>query len=307
MRYSSRTVVPITHRYKNSEGEVRVGERAGNVSEGRSWHRWRRSAVVLFAAAALGAGLAVPAIAADEPPRETRVVGGTAVPDGKYPFMAYIRNNAPGVDNDFACTGTLIDESHVLTAAHCSRVPASQLRIAVGRTALSSSQGEVRGASAISRHPRYAPSRSEAYDVAVIRLSSPVPGIRPIQLDAPNSNAFERPGRLLRVAGWGTTRFGGRPVDRMREARPPVVSDANAREAYGTSFVPPLMVAAGKKGVDTCQGDSGGPIFAPVSGGYRQVGITSFGNGCAQAGFPGVYTEVSAPAVGNFIRQAQTR
>ncbi|QIN80269.1 trypsin-like serine protease [Rubrobacter marinus] len=92
------------------------------------------------------------------------MVGGTAVPDGKYPFTAYVRNDAPGTLNDFACGGTLIDETHVLTAAHCARVPASQLRVTVGTTALSSGQGQVRGASAISIHPRYS-SRSDAYGV----------------------------------------------------------------------------------------------------------------------------------------------
>lgn len=298
-----------------------MGERVEIVSEGRVCHRWRRSLVVLLAAAALGVGAAVPALAADEPPREPQVVGGTSVPNGKYPFMASLQYDRAGTAplEDHFCGGTLIDASHVLTAAHCADVvdgvlgagpvPASRLRIVVGATVLNSAQGQARkisGPSAVSVHPRYSP-RGSAYDVAVIRLSSPVSGIRPIRLDNVNSQTFENPGRLVRVAGWGTTRSGGEVVNRMREARPPIVSDAAARRAYGSSFVPSLMVAAGKKGVDTCQGDSGGPLFVPASGGYRQIGITSFGNGCARAEYPGVYTELSAPSIGNFVRQAQTR
>lgn len=297
-----------------------MDERVGNVSGVRGWHRWRRSFVVMLAAAALGVGAAVPALAAD-PPREPSVVGGTAVSDGKYPFMVSLQYDRSGTSplQDHFCGGTLIDASHVMTAAHCADVvdgvigsgpvSASRLRIVVGATVLNSSQGQARritGPSAISVHPRYSPSRN-SYDVAVIRLSSPVSGIKPIRLDPVDSNALENPGRLLRVAGWGTTSSGGTVVNRMREARPPVVSDAAGKNAYGASYVSSLMVAAGKKGVDTCQGDSGGPLFALVSSGYRQVGITSFGNGCALDGFPGVYTEVSAPSIGNFIRQAQTR
>jgi secreted trypsin-like serine protease len=46
-------------------------------------------------------------------------------------------------------------------------------------------------------------------------------------------------------------------------------------------------------GVDTCQGDSGGPMFKRnAAGQWIQVGITSWGIGCARPNAPGVYTEV---------------
>ena len=47
--------------------------------------------------------------------------------------------------------------------------------------------------------------------------------------------------------------------------------------------------------MDTCQGDSGGPMIKTLSpGAVREVGIVSYGNGCARPGFPGVYGEVQA-------------
>ena len=65
-----------------------------------------------------------------------RIVGGTAVPNGKYPFMAYIElyGNGKGIG---ACTGSLIDRDSVLTAAHCFDPPVpTKASLTVGVTDL---------------------------------------------------------------------------------------------------------------------------------------------------------------------------
>jgi secreted trypsin-like serine protease len=90
----------------------------------------------------------------------------------------------------------------------------------------------------------------------------------------------------------------------MRAARVPVVSDTRATKVYGRVYVGALMVAAGKGGKDACDGDSGGPMFAGLDGQRYQVGITSFGKGCAARGYPGVYTEVNAGLIRRFIVNA---
>jgi secreted trypsin-like serine protease len=53
------------------------------------------------------------------------------------------------------------------------------------------------------------------------------------------------------------------------------------------------MVCAGAPNIDSCYGDSGGPLFARNNGSPIQIGIVSWGNGCAKKRFPGVYSEVN--------------
>jgi secreted trypsin-like serine protease len=245
---------------------------------------------------------------------DSKIVGGTAVPDGKYKFVAALLNTNFGstaFQQQF-CGGTLIDQDSVLTAAHCVfGESAAPLRVTVGRTVLNSNQGQKRTVSKIFIHPLYNPSLDDAYDAAVLKLNHNVSGIAPIKLATSSQNFLETPGSNATVAGWGNTiaqpsdgSAGSSFPDRMREAQVPIVSDEQAASVYGSSYFKPLMVAAGKEGKDTCQGDSGGPMFAKVSSNYRQVGITSFGIGCGADGFPGVYTEVNATPIRGFITNA---
>ena len=248
-----------------------------------------------------------PSGAANQGDFEPEVVGGTPVADGAYPFMAFL--NIKSRDGSLLgwCGGTLIDPDSVLTAAHC--VPnARRVLLTVGRTVISESRGQLRSVRYAFTHPRYNP-KSNAYDAAVLKLRSPVKGIKPIELASAKQNRLELPGHTLKVAGWGSRSEGGKLQfsDRMRVVSLPVVSDRRAKRAYRAGYFPSLMVAAGgERGKDSCQGDSGGPLFNPGSTG-TQVGIVSFGLGCGRPGVPGVYTEVNNPGIRTFIVNAARR
>lgn len=250
----------------------------------------------------------------EEPEFEGQVVGGKPVPSGKYPFMVALldtRNGGTAYRQQF-CGGTLIDRNSVLTAAHCVKgLPTSPLRVAVGRTKLNSSQGQLRRVTRVFVHPRYAPNRNMSHDAAVLKLNKAVGGIRPIRLAGGKQNFLEKPGRQATVAGWGNaTRQppdGGNRTsypNRMREVNVPLVADRRGKSVYGSNYVSAVMVSTYAQGKGVCWGDSGGPLFSKAGGAYRQVGITSFGAGCGAKGYPQVYAEVNAYAVKSFISKA---
>jgi secreted trypsin-like serine protease len=260
-------------------------------------------------------GEAAPQAADEQTSYSPMIVGGTAVPNGKYPFMAALLDTTrPGdaFDEQF-CGGTLIDKDSVLTAAHCLVNPKpDKLQVVVGRTALNQNQGQLRSVSHRFIHPRYN-GLANGYDAAVLKLRRPVKGINPIKLATAKQNNLEKPGHILTTAGWGVVKQRPGPFDirtfRMHEVSVPVVSDSRAKRAYqsqGLKYLPSLHVAVGKKGKGSCFGDSGGPLFD--SGSRTQVGITSYrAGGCGQARYPAVYTEMNNAQIGKWILSTAKR
>lgn len=240
-------------------------------------------------------------------PKSPMIVGGFSVPDGTYPFVAYVklyRNGMPYA----SCAGSLIDQDSVLTAAHCLQNTTGAV-VVVGRSDLrKKNRGQEIGASRPFIHPRYL---GNGYDAGVLKLKRPVKGIEPIKLATANQNNLETPGRKLKVAGWGLTGFDGTSPNRLRQAQVPVVSDRRAAESYDallepSGYVPPIMIAAGNSKANACVGDSGGPLFD--SGSRTLVGIVSGGYyKCGTARYPGLYTELNNPDIRDFILAAAKR
>jgi secreted trypsin-like serine protease len=254
-------------------------------------------------------GEAAPQVAADEPHPyasvSPKIIGGTQVTNGKYPFMAHIEIRF--LIGWATCEGTLVDRDSVLTAAHCLQ-NAIGASVVVGRTDLTQrNQGQVIGTSRAFIHPRFDRNqKADVYDAGVLKLRRAVTGIKPIKLATAKQNHLEKPGRILTVASWGVTRAKGTPVARMRQVRIPVVSDSRAEKGYDAFYVPSLQIAAGKQGKTACQGDSGAPLFD--SGSRTQVGIVNGGRyKCGTARYPAFFAEVNNPEIRNFILRAAKR
>jgi secreted trypsin-like serine protease len=316
---------------------LQVGNRLDPGAGEARGRRRRHLLATLGVAVVVALVAAMPVLAQDEGGEiGPQVVGGKPVSNGEYRFMTSIQadlsKKRPPYKEHF-CGGTLIDANSVMTAAHCvvffgrqtneESLGFRDVRLDVGVTVLNTDQGKPRKIERLSHvkvHPDYNGRRNNKFDVAVIRLNKPVNGIDPIVLADPSlGDTLEDPPDDAIVAGWGDTRpqppTGGVPSKfpkRMQEGTPPLVSDAQCDAAYDRPQVDPrlevyprLMVCAGQTAEDTCQGDSGGPMFVEdATLGRRQIGITSYGLGCGATGFPGVYTEVNAEPIYDFITRA---
>ncbi|WP_432067683.1 serine protease [Streptomyces sp. C10-9-1] len=210
------------------------------------------------------------------------VVGGTRAAQGEFPFMVRL---------SMGCGGALYARDIVLTAAHCVGSSGNNTGITAtaGTVDLRSSSAITVRSTKVLRAPGY---NGSGKDWALIKLARPIdlPTLKIADTTAYDNGTFT-------VAGWGANREGGFQQRYLLKAQVPFVPDSTCSQAYGRELVADEEICAGysQGGVDTCQGDSGGPMFRrDAAGDWIQVGIVSWGYGCARAGYPGVYTEVSA-------------
>ncbi|MEV4231495.1 serine protease [Streptomyces bobili] len=243
----------------------------------------KAAALVAASAAAVATALlsAPTAVAAPQP-----IVGGSTTTTTAYPFMMQITDAS---QNQF-CGGTLVSATKVVTAAHCMvGETTGSVRVVGGRTYLNGTNGTVSRVSKIWIHPDYTDA-TNGDDVAVLTLSTSMPYTKASYVTSSQTSLYAA-GTTARVLGWGTTSASGSSSNQLRTATVPIVSNSSCASSYGSDFVASDMVCAGYSsgGVDTCQGDSGGPLLI----GGVLAGITSWGEGCAEAGYPGVYTRLT--------------
>ncbi|XP_030385676.1 seminase [Scaptodrosophila lebanonensis] len=222
-----------------------------------------------------------------------RIVGGTPVDIGSVPYLINLRLNG-----GFICGGALVKPTHVITAAHCVKGVAASKLLVVGGATLLSEPGVQRTVAKV-YVPKSYNGRTLHYDVAVLKLTSPLTGNKIGTIGLCNSSW--NVGDLVKISGWGQVTERSQTVSlHVRSAEVALVSRKSCISQYrlrGT--ITSTMFCASVPGVkDACDGDSGGPAVYQ----NKLCGIVSWGIGCAQRKSPGVYTNVKT--VRTFIDKA---
>ncbi|XP_078508711.1 serine protease 27-like [Lissotriton helveticus] len=244
---------------------------------------------------------------------QSRIVGGQDARSREWPWQVSIRMS----DRDI-CGGVLIADKWVLSAAHClRRARPEHISVVLGTLQLSGSNPHavISKVKTIRQHPNYDFQSRSPGDLALVELQTPVnftDYIMPVCL--PDSPVHFPTGMVCWVTGWGyiSSQEALPSPGILQKAKLPLIDAETCDELYhikndllneNTSLVKEDKICAGyvEGGKDGCKGDSGGPLVCQQDGTWLLAGISSFGDGCALANRPGVYTRI--PAYIDWIKQ----
>ncbi|XP_028982560.1 serine protease gd-like [Diachasma alloeum] len=212
---------------------------------------------------------------------------------GQWPWLVAIF--VARYNFEFQCSGNLITDKHILTAAHCmisngDEIPANLLLISLGRYRLD----HWNEPSAVTRevlefviHPEYTNRGSAHADLAILALRERVQmnrRIKPVCLWTGATALEWVVGKMGYVVGWGKDENGDQHLGEPRQARVPIVSQEDCLRSNlkfvrsGSSTSNKTFCAGRRDGSGPCNGDSGTGLMIhdQTTDRYYLRGVLSF-------------------------------
>ncbi|XP_020809022.1 serine proteases 1/2-like [Drosophila serrata] len=226
------------------------------------------------------------------PSIEGRVTNGQNAVENQFPYQVGL--SFSGSEGSWWCGGSIIDNSWVLTAAHCTS-GASTVTIYYGATVRTSPKfTHTVSSSNWIQHANYL-SLTLRNDISLIKTPSVTfsVAVNKISLPAIASSYSTYAGQTAVASGWGLTSDTSTSVARdLQFAHLTVITNSVCQATYGSLVVTSKVICVdGSNRTSICSGDSGGPLALDGT----LIGVTSFGaeDGC-EIGFPAGFTRVTS-------------
>jgi len=248
-----------------------------------------------------------------------RIVNGKIAQAGTLPWQLSVRDTRS--EHKHFCGATLINKCWAISAGHCFPVfntaTLRKYKVRIGDFfndddheannnffSPIESQKDIK-IEKVYRHELYANSPTDRNDIALIKLAECVDfdeHVKPVCL--PTTNEMTYYGSTCSTSGWGATEWGQLPNQYpkcLRTGDVIIKDPSECSETFKTrSYLEDVMMCASgmqkqgdEKSVDACQGDSGGPLICDLKANATLVGVVSWGIGCGDLQYPGVYTRVA--------------
>ncbi|CAG5113546.1 Oidioi.mRNA.OKI2018_I69.chr2.g7642.t1.cds [Oikopleura dioica] len=233
-----------------------------------------------------------------------RIVGGSLAEENQWPYIVRL-DVRWGSWASYTCGGTVVDNHWVVSAAHCC----VGMRTIYGTFSdLRTNRNEENEYTLEADHflvqPKYG-NGNNGYDICMIHFSEDIIATDPDQdvKMACINDALPAHGSSCWVAGWGTTQFYGQLSDKLLQAGVNIMDREYCIQNSHEMILFEDDICAGVPdrdlnglidgGIDACQGDSGGPLICAIDGKATLAGVVSRGYGCADEGYPGLYSSIA--------------
>jgi len=224
---------------------------------------------------------------------EGRITNGYAASEGKVPYIVGLGFSSGS--GGWWCGGSIIGNTWVVTAAHCTH-GADSVTIYYGALwRLQAQYTHTVGSGNFRQHSNYNTNNLNN-DISLINTPHVDFWHLVNKVELPNGNE-----RYNSFAGWWALASGwGRPCDScgvsdyLNCVDSQIIDRSECSSVYGTDVVTDNVICTSTPGgKSTCAGDSGGPLV--LHDGNKLVGVTSFvaANGCT-SGLPDGFTRVTS-------------
>uniref|UniRef100_A0A1V1FIV0 Putative serine protease 64 isoform C n=2 Tax=Reticulitermes speratus TaxID=60591 RepID=A0A1V1FIV0_9NEOP len=223
-----------------------------------------------------------------------RITNGEPAKRGQFPWQVAIIS-----DLSYFCGGSLISDTWVLTAAHCT-YNRTKFVVILGIVSLTEPESQIVVQETVNNivHSGYNDTNANN-DIALIRLPVPVDFslyISSVRLPSRSQLTTDFVGQTVRISGWGRVSDLIQDLSNtLQYADMPVIANSQCIETFHELITSTKICVSTDDKRSPCNGDSGGPLVIQEDDGrYTEIGIASFVHvyGC-ESRFPAVFTRVT--------------